>query len=130
MAPHYRPLEQPRASMNFPQCIPFDASVDHQVSTAGAAATVALPADALGPNCIRQIFASYSITPGAGMNLQIKDGASTVIWEQSVQGAGPFSFTFDPPKTGTKNTAMNIVLSADVPNSAIAYLDVNAYVQT
>ncbi len=119
---------QTRASLNFPQAVPFDASHDHIAVTSGATAQLTLAAVTDCPNILRQIWASYSATPAAGTYVQVEDGSGTVIWKQSVVGAGPFQFTFDPAKAGSTNTAMSITLFGG-GGTVVAYLDVNAYVQ-
>ncbi len=131
MAPHYRPIEQARASMNFPQQVPFDATNDHVAQTGGTDAVVSLIADTNvpgGPVCIKQIFASYSAAPAAGALLTIKDG-STVVFSQSCVGVGPFLFNFDPPKAITNGAIMLVTLKGG-GGAVVAYLDVNAYYQS
>ncbi len=114
------------SSKNWPTALAKFVANDHAVSAAGGAIAVTLSADADRPNVIRQIFASYDATPAAGSTVTIEDGSGTTVWKQAITAAGPVIFTFDPPKTGTKNTAMIITLSAG-GGSILAYLDVNAY---
>jgi hypothetical protein len=130
MPPRYRPADQPKASLNFPQAIPWDAANDHVISAAGAAAVATLPAQADAGNTIREIFASYSGAPAAGSTCQIEDGSGNIVWKQAMPASGGWTvFVFDPAKTGTRNTATIITLSAG-GGAVIAYLDVNAYIQS
>jgi hypothetical protein len=121
------PIQTPRASMNFRFPIPNNGASNHGVSGAGAAVSVTLDADTNGGISLAQIFASYSAAPAAGAFVLVEDGAGgTVLFKQYMPTTAG-NFTFDPPISGTKNTAMVITLSA--PGGAIVgLLDVNAFI--
>jgi hypothetical protein len=128
MAPRYRPADQVKGNLALVQAIPWDTINDHAVSASGSPAVVTLPADAMAGNTIRQIFASYSAAPAAGVTIKIEDGAGNVVWQQAFPpNASMAPFTFDPAKTGTRNTATIITLDASL--GLIAYLDVESYIQ-
>lgn len=114
--------------LNWPLALAaFDANSKTSAGS-GAAAAITFSADTLRPIVLRQIFCGYDGTPQAGATIKVEDGSGTTVWQMPITAAGPFVFTFDPPKTGTKNTAMIITLSAG-GGSVTAYLAATAYVE-
>lgn len=80
-----------------------EATLSRNVSGAGTAATITLPAAGLiRRNVIKSITASYSAAPTGG-NLQITDGGVTVFDADILLG-GPFQIPFPD---GVQNLAVN-----------------------
>ncbi len=115
------------ARRQWPTAVPFDGASNHVDSAGGASAVLTLAANATKPYILRQIFASYSAAPAAGVYVQVQDG-STVVFKQFLGTTGG-SFTFDPPLSGTPNTAMVITVSAG-GGAVVAVLDANVYLET
>ena len=113
------------ADLSFPLEVPWEASSCHHAPAANTAAVVTMAADASRGNVIAGIHCSYTATPTGGA-VQIEDGAGTVVWKQYLAGAGPHEFTFDPPRSFSKNTATIVTLAAGGAGISGA-LDVNGY---
>lgn len=75
-----------------------------------AAATVTYPAVPGLRNAITSVLVSYSAAPTGG-RLTVLDGA-TVILDADVTAAGPTTFQFARPLTGSAGTAMSVTLAA------------------
>jgi len=78
-------------------------------SNTAAVITYAAAADLR--HVISGIAWSYSSAPTGG-NLKIEDGSGNVIFSVDITAAGFGQISFQPPKTGSVNTAMIITLTA------------------
>lgn len=106
--------------------VPMDQANDRAVSAAGGAVSLTFTADAERGITIAQIHCGYDAAPAAGSTLTIEDGSGTIFWRQPITAAGPHEFNFSPPRTGRKNTALVVTLTAG-GGAVLAYLNVAAF---
>lgn len=84
--------------------------VDLATGTNAQATVTYAPAGAGLYHVITDIVWSYDGAPTDGF-LQILDGA-TVVFNMDITAAGPDQVRFDPPRCGSPNTSMTVLLSA------------------
>lgn len=86
---------------------------DHNAPAANTAAVITYTANATKRHVVGQIIASYTAAPTGG-NLKVEDGAGTTIFEVDIAAVSPspINVVFDPPLSGSYNTAMVITLAA------------------
>lgn len=110
------------AEENLDLPVPMD-SADTVISSAGAAATLTVAADAARPLILSQVHYGYSSAPAAGSTLVVKDG-TTVIMTLPVTAAGPFTLDLRPARSNTAGNTLVIVLSAG-GGAILAYINAN-----
>lgn len=110
-------------AVNFP--VGFDAT-NMGTSAGGADQSITIAADADRPNCLSQIWVSYSATPTGG-GLKVENGSGTTVWGPfPIAAAGLIEVNFCPPLQGSKNTAL-IVTATSGGGAVTSALYVNAF---
>jgi hypothetical protein len=84
---------------------------DVNLPTSNTAAVVTYAAVSDRCHSITGLAWSYDGAPTGG-SLKVEDGSGTTVFKIDVTAAGPGVIYFNPPKMGTKNTAMIITLAA------------------
>lgn len=100
----------PEAEQNLALALPFDAT-DLHAPAGNTAAVVTEAADASRPHVLAGIYCGYSATPTGG-NIKVEDGSGNTVFTLPLATAGPHLITFEPPRCGTKNTALIVTLAA------------------